>query len=76
MTRERVVPLPEALVGPLGCAEQTDHRYLLVPKNISDDDAETRVDLPRDLKFSTDQVADLITHWGIGAGFSVATSRS
>ncbi|MEU7427994.1 hypothetical protein [Streptomyces sp. NPDC040750] len=66
----------EALVGPLGYAEQTDHRYLLVPKNFSDDDAGIRVDLPRNLKFSRDQVADLITHWGIVAGFSVATSRS
>ncbi|MFD3663949.1 helicase HerA domain-containing protein [Streptomyces sp. NPDC058659] len=62
LMREWVVPLHEALAQPLGVAEQTDpRRYLHIPKNFSDDDAEIRVDLPRNLRFSRDQVASLIT---------------
>lgn len=62
LMREWVVPLHEAIAGPLGLAEQTDpRRYLHIPKNFSDDDAQIRVDLPRNLRFSRDQVADLIT---------------
>jgi hypothetical protein len=45
--RPAVVPLHEALHRPLGLAEQTDpRRYLHIPKNFSDDDAEIRIDLP------------------------------
>ncbi|WP_058043935.1 hypothetical protein [Streptomyces roseifaciens] len=61
LMREWVVPLHEAIAGPLGMTEQTDpRRYLHIPKNFSDDDAEIRIDLSRNLKFSRDQVADLI----------------
>jgi hypothetical protein len=64
LMREWVVPLREALHGPLGLAEQTDpRRYLHIPKNFSDDDAEIRVDLPHHLDFSRDVVADRITSW-------------
>ncbi|MGJ5899311.1 helicase HerA domain-containing protein [Streptomyces niveiscabiei] len=62
LMREWVVPLHEALHRPLGYAEQTDpRRYLHVPTNFSDDDAEIRVGLPTHLAFSRDLVADLIT---------------
>ncbi|MGW1793630.1 hypothetical protein ACWCO0_23075 [Streptomyces tubercidicus] len=62
LMREWVGPLHDALHRPLGLAEQTDpRRYLHVPKSFSDDDAEIRVDLPRQLSFSHDVVADLIT---------------
>ncbi|MFD3976041.1 pRL2-11 [Streptomyces cyaneofuscatus] len=62
LMREWVGPLHEALHQPLGLAEQTDpRRYLHVPKNFSDDDAQIRVDLPTRLGFSRDVVADLIT---------------
>ncbi|WP_367140610.1 MULTISPECIES: pRL2-11 [Streptomyces] len=62
LRREWVDPLHEALHRPLGYAEQTDpRRYLHIPKNFSDDDAEIRIDLPTGLGFSRDVVADLIT---------------
>lgn len=62
LMREWVVPLHQALAQPLAIAEQTDpRRYLHVPKNFSDDDAQIRVDLPVHLRFSRDLVADLIT---------------
>jgi len=62
LMREWVTPLHQALAVPLGIAEQTDpRRYLHVPKNFSDDDAEIRVDLPVHLRFSRDVVVDLIT---------------
>jgi hypothetical protein len=62
LMREWVGPLHDAIHRPLGLAEQTDpRRYLHVPKNFSDDDAEIRIDLPRHLGFSRDVVADLIT---------------
>ncbi|MFE9403999.1 pRL2-11 [Streptomyces sp. NPDC006530] len=62
LMREWVVPLHEALVRPLGLAEQTDpRRYLHIPKNFTDDDAEIRIGLPRSLGFSREVVADLIT---------------
>ncbi|WP_086796485.1 pRL2-11 [Streptomyces caniscabiei] len=62
LMREWVVPLHQALAQPLAIAEQTDpRRYLHVPKNFSDDDAQIRVDLPVSLRFSRDLVADLIT---------------
>ncbi|MFJ4865997.1 pRL2-11 [Streptomyces sp. NPDC088748] len=62
LMREWVQPLHDAIHRPLGLAEQTDpRRYLHVPKNFSDDDAEIRIDLPRHLGFSRDVVADLIT---------------
>ncbi|WP_069772168.1 helicase HerA domain-containing protein [Streptomyces sp. LUP30] len=62
LMREWVVPLHEALVLPLRLPEQTDpRRYLHIPRNFSDDDAEIRVDVPGRLNFSKDLVADLIT---------------
>ncbi|WP_124291331.1 DUF87 domain-containing protein, partial [Streptomyces sp. ADI91-18] len=62
LMREWVGPLHDALHQPLGLAEQTDpRRYLHIPKNFSDDDAEIRIDLPTRLGFSRDVVADLIT---------------
>ncbi|MGB9998463.1 hypothetical protein ACPMJQ_28390 [Streptomyces pseudogriseolus] len=62
LMREWVIPLHDAIHRPLGLAEQTDpRRYLHIPKNFSDDDAEIRIDLPRHLGFSRDVVADLIT---------------
>ncbi|MFG2768665.1 pRL2-11 [Streptomyces rubiginosohelvolus] len=39
----------------------TPRRYLHVPKNFTDDDAQIRIDLPARLGFSRDVVADLIT---------------
>ncbi|MER6237691.1 hypothetical protein ABT185_16755 [Streptomyces clavifer] len=62
LMREWVRPLHEALHQPLGLAEQTDpRRYLHVPKNFTDDDAQIRIDLPTRLGLSRDMVADLIT---------------
>ncbi|WP_181006719.1 pRL2-11 [Streptomyces sp. ZL-24] len=62
LMREWVGPLHEALHQPLGLAEQTDsRRYLHIPKNFCDDDAQIRIDLPTRLGFSRDVVADLIT---------------
>ncbi|GHB29830.1 helicase HerA domain-containing protein [Streptomyces chryseus] len=62
LMREWVGPLHDALHRPLGLAEQTEpRRYLHIPKNFSDDDAEIRIDLPRQLGFSREVVADLIT---------------
>ncbi|MFJ1789669.1 pRL2-11 [Streptomyces anulatus] len=62
LMREWVRPLHEALHQPLGLAEQTDpRRYLHIPKNFTDDDAQIRIDLPIRLGFSRDVVADLIT---------------
>ncbi|MFI9019161.1 helicase HerA domain-containing protein [Streptomyces griseus] len=62
LMREWVGPLHDALHQPLGLAEQTDpRRYLHIPKNFTDDDAQIRIDLPTRLGFSRDVVADLIT---------------
>ncbi|MFK8851673.1 pRL2-11 [Streptomyces sp. Ac-502] len=62
LMREWIVPLHEALHRPLGIAEQSDpRRYLHIPKNFSDDDAQIRIALPTSLAFSRDVVADLIT---------------
>ncbi|CUW33273.1 hypothetical protein [Streptomyces reticuli] len=62
LMREWVVPLHEAIHRPLGLAEQTDpRRYLHIPKNFSDDDAEIRIDLPGHLDFSRDVIADRVT---------------
>ncbi|WP_331751554.1 pRL2-11 (plasmid) [Streptomyces globisporus] len=62
LMREWVGPLHDALHQPLGLAGQTDpRRYLHIPKNFSDDDAQIRIDLPTRLGFSRDVVADLIT---------------
>ncbi|MEU5972022.1 pRL2-11 [Streptomyces globisporus] len=62
LMREWVRPLHDALHQPLGLAEQTDpRRYLHIPKNFSDDEAQIRIDLPTRLGFSRDAVADLIT---------------
>ncbi|MGW1594949.1 helicase HerA domain-containing protein [Streptomyces sp. NPDC002343] len=59
--REWVTPLHEALAAPLGISELTDpRRYLHVPGNFSDDDAEIRIDVPTHMRFNEDLVADLI----------------
>ncbi|WP_030371329.1 hypothetical protein [Streptomyces rimosus] len=50
-------------------SEQTDpRRYLHIPKNFSDDDAEIRIGLPAHLDFSRDVVADRITQTRPGGG--------
>ncbi|MFE1521792.1 hypothetical protein ACFW9I_34125 [[Kitasatospora] papulosa] len=60
--REWVLPLHDALALPLQLPEQTDpRRYLHIPRNFSDDDAQIRVDVPQRLNFSKDLVADIIT---------------
>ncbi|MEW1724732.1 DUF87 domain-containing protein [Streptomyces sp. NPDC093109] len=60
--REWVTPLHEALAVPLGMSELTDpRRYLHVPRNFSDDDAQIRIDVPTHMRFNEDLVADLIT---------------
>ncbi|MFF5442192.1 hypothetical protein [Streptomyces achromogenes] len=59
--REWVTPLHEALAVPLGMSELTDpRRYLHVPRNFSDDDAEIRIDVPTHMRFNEDLIADLI----------------
>ncbi|WP_236246972.1 helicase HerA domain-containing protein [Streptomyces sp. CC210A] len=59
--REWVTPLHEALAVPLGMSELTDpRRYLHVPRNFSDDDAQIRIDVPTHMRFDEDLVADLI----------------
>ncbi|WP_411139036.1 hypothetical protein [Streptomyces sp. C10] len=61
LMREWVRPLHEALAKPLGMSELTDpRRYLHVPKNFNDDDAQIRVDVPTNLEFNEALVADLI----------------
>ncbi|MFD7917293.1 helicase HerA domain-containing protein [Streptomyces sp. NPDC059752] len=71
--REWVIPLHEALAEPLGLAEQTDpRRYLHIPKNFSDDDAEIRIDLPASLAFSREAVADLVVQKLALEGVTVA----
>ncbi|MFF7903785.1 helicase HerA domain-containing protein [Streptomyces sp. NPDC007920] len=60
-TREWIRPLHEALAVPLGMSELTDpRRYLHVPRNFFDDDAEIRIDVPTHMRFNEDLVADLI----------------
>ncbi|MGW6360318.1 pRL2-11 [Streptomyces sp. NPDC055092] len=62
LMREWVLPLHDALALPLQLHEQTDpRRYLHIPSNFSDDDAQIRVDVPRRLNFSKDLVAEIIT---------------
>ncbi|MEU6285515.1 pRL2-11 [Streptomyces sp. NPDC047028] len=59
--REWVTPLHEALAVPLGMSELTDpRRYLHVPRDFSDDDAQIRIDVPTHMRFNEDLVADLI----------------
>ncbi|MER6916698.1 DUF87 domain-containing protein [Streptomyces sp. NPDC000594] len=60
-TREWLIPLHEAISVPLGISELTDpRRYLHVPRNFSDDDAEIRIDVPTHMRFNEDLVADLV----------------
>ncbi|MFD4833294.1 hypothetical protein ACFWPV_26080 [Streptomyces uncialis] len=59
--REWLIPLHEAISVPLGISELTDpRRYLHVPRNFSDDDAEIRIDVPTHMRFNEDLVADLV----------------
>ncbi|MFI2215177.1 hypothetical protein [Streptomyces sp. NPDC020141] len=59
--REWVTPLREALAVPLGISELTDpRRYLHVPRDFSDDDAQIRIDVPTHMRFNEDLVADLV----------------
>ncbi|MFD5110323.1 helicase HerA domain-containing protein [Streptomyces cinereoruber] len=59
--REWVRPLHEALAVPLGISELTDpRRYLHVPRDFADDDAEIRIDVPTHMRFNEDLVTDLI----------------
>ncbi|MFJ7201817.1 hypothetical protein ACIQV4_41135, partial [Streptomyces sp. NPDC098926] len=59
--REWVTLLHEALAVPLGMSELTDpRRYLHVPRDFSDDDAQIRIDVPTHMRFNEDLVADLI----------------
>ncbi|MEV3898486.1 hypothetical protein [Streptomyces anulatus] len=59
--REWVTPLHEAIAVPLGISELTDpRRYLHVPRDFSDDDAQIRIDVPTHMRFNEDLVADLI----------------
>ncbi|MFC7796205.1 hypothetical protein [Streptomyces cinereoruber] len=59
--REWVRPLHEALAVPLGISELTDsRRYLHVPRDFADDDAEIRIDIPAHMRFNEDLVTDLI----------------
>ncbi|MGW7410017.1 pRL2-11 [Streptomyces sp. NPDC054833] len=59
--REWVTPLHEAIAVPLGISELTDpRRYLHIPRNFSDDDAQIRIDVPTHMRFNEDLVADLI----------------
>ncbi|NEC12533.1 DUF87 domain-containing protein [Streptomyces sp. SID8014] len=61
LMREWVVPLHQALARPLGVPEQTDpRRYLHVPLDFMDDDAQIRVDVPAHLRFDEQVVAELI----------------
>ncbi len=58
---EWVDPLHHALADPLGISEHTDpSTYLHVPPDFGDDEAEIRIDLPLHLRFSREQVAELV----------------
>lgn len=53
--------LHEVLAAALGMSELTDpRRYLHVPRDFNDDDAEIRIDVPTHLRFNEDLAADLI----------------
>ncbi|MGA5873990.1 pRL2-11 [Streptomyces cinereoruber] len=61
LMREWVEPLHQALAAPLGISEYTDPRtYLHVPADFTDDDAEIRIDLPVNLRFRREEIAELV----------------
>ncbi|MFJ8676794.1 pRL2-11 [Streptomyces sp. NPDC093589] len=61
LMREWITPLHLALVDPLGIPEATRPRsYLHIPANFNDDDAEIRIDLPVNLQFNEQAVAEMI----------------
>ncbi|MEU5430782.1 pRL2-11 [Streptomyces olivoreticuli] len=61
LMREWVEPLHLALMDPLGIPSGTRPRdYLHIPKNFSDDDAEIRIDLPVNLQFNEQKVAEMV----------------
>ncbi|GAA3087136.1 hypothetical protein GCM10020000_87380 [Streptomyces olivoverticillatus] len=61
LMREWVEPLHLALMDPLGIAPGTRPRdYLHIPKNFSDDEAEIRIDLPVNLQFNEQKVAEMV----------------
>ncbi|MFE6461121.1 pRL2-11 [Streptomyces cinereoruber] len=61
LMREWVEPLHQALATPLGISEYTDPRtYLHVPADFTDDDAEIRIDLPVNLRFRREEIAELV----------------
>ncbi|MFJ5877416.1 pRL2-11 [Streptomyces sp. S1] len=61
LMREWVEPLHQALAAPLGISEYTDPRsYLHVPVDFTDDDARIRIDLPVDLRFKREEIAELV----------------
>ncbi|MFH0246372.1 pRL2-11 [Streptomyces sp. HK10] len=61
LMREWIEPLHLALAGPLGIPAATRPRsYLHIPANFSDDDAEIRIDLPVDLTFNEQVVAEMV----------------
>ncbi|MFI0742468.1 pRL2-11 [Streptomyces sp. NPDC021100] len=61
LMREWIEPLHLALMDPLGIAPGTRPRsYLHIPENFSDDDAEIRIDLPVNLQFNEQKVAEMV----------------
>ncbi|MGW9452463.1 pRL2-11 [Streptomyces sp. NPDC055632] len=61
LMREWVEPLHQALAAPLGISEYTDPRtYLHVPVDFTDDDAQIRIDLPVNLRFKREEIAELV----------------
>ncbi|MFD3422039.1 pRL2-11 [Streptomyces decoyicus] len=61
LMREWIKPLHLALLDPLGIPAATRPRsYLHIPANFNDDDAEIRIDLPVDLRFNEQAVAEMV----------------
>ncbi|MGW1976660.1 pRL2-11 [Streptomyces sp. NPDC001889] len=61
LMREWIEPLHLALLDPLGVPHGTRPRsYLHIPKAFSDDDAEIRIDLPVNLQFNEQKVAEMV----------------
>ncbi|MFI9213942.1 pRL2-11 [Streptomyces sp. NPDC053253] len=61
LLHEWVEPLHQALAGPLGISEHTAPRsYLHIPADFTDDDAEIRIDLPVNLRFKREEIAEVV----------------